>query len=344
MKILGLDVGGANIKAAHSDGAAATFPFALWRQPQCLTPKLRSVADALPPVEEIALTMTAELCDCFATKREGVLRVLDAVEDVAQGRPIHVWQTLTPDGRFTSTEEARENPLACAASNWHALATFVAGMHPHGQTLLIDTGSTTTDVTALRNGRVYTRGLTDTQRLASGELVYLGATRTPLMALGPTIFWQGCEQALMAELFATTADVYVLTGDLPERDDFTDTADGRPLTRTDAATRIVRMIGADTDMIDLGGAVSLARTFANRARWRIADAVKQVVAARQFERVIISGSGAFLAEQSASLSLPQVALNRLSDRIGTEASSAACAHALVQLRLSFKTARVATPQ
>src|SRR5690606_1097665 len=107
---------------------------------------------------------------------------------VAQNKPVYVWQT---DGRFATVEQARENTPLCAAANWHALATYMAQAYPQGLSLMLDTGSTTTDVIRLDQGRVAAIGLTDRQRLATGELVYLGARRTPLMALGPQVVFRG---------------------------------------------------------------------------------------------------------------------------------------------------------
>src|SRR5207237_1644620 len=69
--ILGLDVGGANLKAAHCDGTAVTVPFPLWKHPDQLTARLRTIRAQMPPHDRIALTMTGELCDCFESKRAG---------------------------------------------------------------------------------------------------------------------------------------------------------------------------------------------------------------------------------------------------------------------------------
>src|SRR5262245_15374302 len=67
---LGLDIGGANLKAAHTSGAATSRPFALWKQPRDLAAALRELVADLPPAGRVAVTMTGELCDCFATKRD----------------------------------------------------------------------------------------------------------------------------------------------------------------------------------------------------------------------------------------------------------------------------------
>ena len=69
------------------------------------------------------------------------------------------------DGRFATTSEARESPQLAAASNWHALANFVCRFVTSRTGLLIDVGSTTTDVIPLVDGQVAARGRNDTERL-----------------------------------------------------------------------------------------------------------------------------------------------------------------------------------
>src|SRR5262245_28908054 len=94
---LGLDIGGANLKAAHATGATRLRPFALWKDPRGLAGALRDLLAGLPAADALAVTMTGELCDCFPSKREGVHAILDAVADVAEGRDVRVWRT---DGRL----------------------------------------------------------------------------------------------------------------------------------------------------------------------------------------------------------------------------------------------------
>src|SRR6516225_11821769 len=91
-RVLGLDVGGANLKAAHSGGAARSRPFALWNMPAGLTDALRELLCGWQPYDLLAVTMTGELCDCFATKREGVRAILDAVSAAAGLAPLRVWR------------------------------------------------------------------------------------------------------------------------------------------------------------------------------------------------------------------------------------------------------------
>ncbi len=225
---LALDVGGANLKGAHSAGVIHSRPFALWRRPDQLVAELAALAASFPPCTRVALTMTAELCDCFETKRAGVRFVLDACSSAMPGLPLRVWGL---DGALHDPAEIRENPALAAAANWLALATLAAEKGVSGRGVLIDIGSTTTDLIPLENARAIPVGRTDTQRLQSGELVYLGTRRTPLCALAATLRFRDVPTGLAAELFATTLDVFLTLGDIPEDQNDRDTADGRPATR-----------------------------------------------------------------------------------------------------------------
>lgn len=329
MKRLALDIGGANIKAAHSDSWAASWPFALWRAPQDLPAKLADVIAEAPAFDELLITTTAELCDCFTNKREGVLHVLDAVEATAAPDRTRVWLT---SGRFAAPKAAREQYMQAAASNWHALATWVArDIAATGAALLVDVGSTTTDIIPLLDGKVAARGLTDFDRLRHHELIYSGALRTALMALGPTVRFRGGDVPVMAEYFATTADAHVLLGQIDEDASRTDTADGKPMTKPHAATRLARMVGGDMLMFSEADAINLADAFAAIQRERIAEAISSVTAFARPARVLVSGSGAFIASQAVRRALPSVPVVALSESLGPGNSVAACAYAMLQL-------------
>lgn len=327
VRCLGLDIGGANVKAVHSSGGQWTIPYPLWQAPDQLAGRLDQLIRSAAKSDVLAVTMTAELCDCFATKRQGVCHVLDAVLAVAGDRRVLVWQT---SGRFVDPQLARADPLRTAAANWHALASYLATRYQEGAVLMIDIGSTTTDIVWLHEGRPWPKGLTDTERLATGELVYLGCRRTLVMALGPTIPWRGQLYGVMAERFASTADIYVLTGQSPENPHDTDTADGQPMTRHHAAARLLRMIGGDLETHTHEDATALAGAFVDLIHQRLTEAILQVTAGRTPKRVVISGSGDFIAIDRWE-AWSKSPYHRLADTIGEEASVAACAYALVKL-------------
>jgi (4-(4-[2-(gamma-L-glutamylamino)ethyl]phenoxymethyl)furan-2-yl)methanamine synthase len=326
--ILGLDIGGANLKAAHLDGTARLRPFELWKNPAGLVNALRDLLRTMPPFNRLAVTMTGELCDCFPTRREGVLAILDAVDAVAEGRPAGVWRT---EGRLVEPKEARAKPLLVASANWLALATYAGRFAPKGPALLIDIGSTTTDVVPLHDGLPIPRGRTDSERLRSGELRYLGVRRTPLCAL------LGSEAA--AELFATTLDAYLLLDWAPENPDDRGTADGRPATRAHAHTRMARMLCADSETCKPAETRKLAERVLLKQVYHVNSAIKQVAKTLPGppQTIIATGSGEFLmpvilsAQNPFPLDMPPGRAISLAGQLGPEISQAACAYAVAML-------------
>jgi probable H4MPT-linked C1 transfer pathway protein len=320
--ILGLDIGGANLKAAHSDGTALSQRFELWKQPNQLAGALANLCSQLPAFDVLAVTMTGELCDCFESRRHGVQAILDAVDAVAGGRKVLVWRT---DGQFADSVVARQAPELTAAANWMALATYGGRLVPHGPALLVDTGTTTTDVVPLNDGVPVPRGKTDRDRLRCQELVYTGCQRTPVCAL--------LGSSVAAEFFATTRDVYLLLGELPESGDCA-TADGRPATRAGAHARLARMLGGDGETCPLEATLALARKAALVQQLMIEQAVRRVGSSLSARPacVVISGCGEFLARRAlAREGFGEECLLSLSSQLGIQASTAACAYALVVL-------------
>jgi probable H4MPT-linked C1 transfer pathway protein len=325
-EVLGLDIGGANLKCAHTAGQACSRRFSLWKAPDKLAGELRHLLAGAPRSDRLAVTMTGELCDCFESKREGVHHILDAVEAVAGSLPVDVWTT---DAAFVTCAEARHRPLAVASANWLALATLAGRLVPTGPGLLIDVGTTTTDVIPLRDGRPVPQGHNDVERLKCGELVYLGWRRTPLCALLGT--------SRTAELFATTLDAYLVLGNAPEAAGDCETADGKPATHTAANRRLARMLGGDLETVSADECRELAREVHFKVVGRIALAVEDVVKrlGGQPRAVVAAGSGEFLVPavlrsplfMGAMKDCPFISLDKESG-----ASAEACAMAVAALR------------
>jgi probable H4MPT-linked C1 transfer pathway protein len=324
MDTLGLDIGGANLKAAHSRGGARVQPFALWKDPAGLADALRPLLQGWTPFGQLAVTMTGELCDCFEGKRQGVNAILDAVTAAAGPTPVKVWRN---DSRFVDVATARTTPLQVAAANWLALAVY-AGCHaPVGPALLLDIGSTTADIVPLQNGKPVPRGRTDPERLQSQELVYTGVRRTPLCALLGT--------GGAAELFATTLDVFLVLGSIAEDSTDTETADGRPATRAAAHARLARMVCADLETSTEDQRRKLAERILLKLVYAFTFAVGHV--AKKLpgppQTVVMAGSGEFLAELvlREQKEFPQCRVVSLARTLGPEVSQAACAYAVATL-------------
>jgi (4-(4-[2-(gamma-L-glutamylamino)ethyl]phenoxymethyl)furan-2-yl)methanamine synthase len=243
-RIFGWDIGGAHLKLAVVENgrlaAARQVPCALWRGLGELRNATAAVLADLPPAERNAVTMTGELVDFFPDRASGVAAILATLAEFVPPPSVLVYTT---EGALLAIEAALHAPDRVASANWHATAQLVAGALHEG--VLVDIGSTTTDLVPFRRGRPDARGVTDAERLTTGELVYTGVVRTPLAAVAHEVPFAGRKIAVMAEFFATIADAHRLLGTLPPDADLHATADGRGKGIDESRARLARMIGMD---------------------------------------------------------------------------------------------------
>jgi probable H4MPT-linked C1 transfer pathway protein len=270
--VVGLDVGGAHLKLAalSADGRLDTVriaPCALWKGLDRLDAALDALLPNVPQGARFAATMTGELVDLWPDRASGVAAIASAL--TARLGPVSFY------GGEKGFSENAEDWRSLASANWRATAEALAVTESEG--LLVDVGSTTADLVPFAGGRVSAIGLNDSGRMATDELVYLGIARTPVMALAARLPFRGAWVAPMAEHFATTADVFRLTGDLPDGADLHDAADGGEKTVEASARRLLRIVGADLDADSLPEAQALARFLSEVALRRLCDAAALVL-------------------------------------------------------------------
>ena len=303
--VLGWDIGGVNTKAVRvrlrngtvPELESATLPFEIQHEPAALADTLRRLAERLGRAEgwAHAVTMTAELSQAFRTKREGVAAVLDGV---LAAFPSELVRVFTVDGRFVTPDEARRVPLEVGASNWVATATLAARLTPNA--ILLDIGTTSTDIIPIVAGMVAARGRTDPARLSTGELVYTGAVRTPVEAIVREVpLWDG-RATVSAEAFATAGDAHVWLGALTPEDYTAPTSDRRPATRDAAGERLARVVCADRDMLDEQAIDRIARAVVEAQAEQVVAGIREV--RRAFPALgtaIVTGVGEFIAAEAA---------------------------------------------
>jgi (4-(4-[2-(gamma-L-glutamylamino)ethyl]phenoxymethyl)furan-2-yl)methanamine synthase len=248
VRVFGWDVGGAHVKVSMANAAGTVLDVAQWACPlwQGLEHLERTIdlvferwPEANSDVVQHAVTMTGEMVDLFEDRAHGVQAIAAVLA-----------QRLGPTLRFYAGDAGWLTPQVCAAqwrsvasANWLATARWVATRVPDA--LLIDIGSTTTDIIPIAGGRVVARAATDAGRLATGELVYQGVVRTPLCGIAQRIEFGGRDFNVMNEWFATTADIYRLTSELAPQYDLYPSADQGPKTASASQVRLARMIGHD---------------------------------------------------------------------------------------------------
>jgi len=319
--VCGWDIGGAHLKFALRDPSGAwvqvrQLPCPLWQGIDRLSDAL-GLAIRDWPVEPYsvlhAATMTGELVDAFANRAAGVAAIVDCCEAAFAGA---AWRWFGLDGQLHGCAVAHGDPLRFASANWLASASCAAR---HTDGLFIDIGSTTTDIVVLSGRSARPHALTDGDRLSAGELVYRGIVRTPLMAIAAGIDWCGRYRPLMAEHFATSADLFRLTGDLDEAADAWPAADGGDKTATGSARRIARLIGEDLagegptredmEAASLDDLRAVAAQLAEAMTVTIAEAARQVLdsAGGTAGQVVCAGTGHWLAARvAARLGLPAI--------------------------------------
>lgn len=251
---------------------------------------LRKLLANAEPFDRVAVTMTGELADCFASRAGGVKAICDAVLQVAADKQPVFYQT---NGQFVDYEQATANWQQTAAANWHALAAFVGQSVP--DCLMVDIGSTTTDIIPIQNGSPATIGTTDLTRLQNSELVYTGVTRTPICAICKSVQLDGKTTPLAAELFSTMLDVYLILGlgNFPSQD--THTADGRSADLDSAERRIAKMVCVDRDELDSATFKDIAIQIASVQQNLIEQAIRTVQSRfSSIPQIVFAGEGDWL--------------------------------------------------
>lgn len=300
-RVLGWDIGGAHLKLALVEqgriAAALQVPCPLWRGLDELRHAMRSTLTDFPSVGRHAVTMTGELADLFPDRARGVAGILDVLAELVPAERLAIYTTT---GEFIGVNQARAEPGAVASANWHATARHLARTVSDG--ILIDIGSTTTDIVPLIAGAVAARGLTDGERLTTGELLYSGIVRTPLAAVARFAPFDGRSVGIMAELFATSADAHRLAGTLPDGADLHPAADGRGKTPDECRGRLARMIGRDAaDAPELAWR-HVAEFFVHEQTRQIEAAIELVLSGVELPDdapIVGAGTGRFLAAEAA---------------------------------------------
>lgn len=304
MRIAGFDIGGANTDLAiidFEDGEIKNIEvdFAylpMWSNNDDLSQVLIELIENICPVSEIdavGISMTAELVDAYDTKKDGVLDVVNKCEDTFSCPIAYVGV----DGML-SKAEIEKTPLKAAAANWIATAQIATLISDN--CIFIDTGSTTTDIIPIKNGVECAIGKSDFDRSATGELVYTGTLRTNLASFLDKVELNGKEYRVASELFAQTADVYMVLDLISEDDYVCDTFDGEGKSKMECARRIARVVCADLEMLSMDDIVKMSEFIHQKQVEQIADGLKQVVETQNLDLIVTTGLGKDILDKKAA--------------------------------------------
>jgi probable H4MPT-linked C1 transfer pathway protein len=255
---------------------------------------VKTLLEKLPNLpKKHAITMTGELVDLFANRHDGVKQILQTMWQLLSDSEIHIFCGKL--GLLPISEINQNHFDAIASANWLASASFAAKQFE--DCLFVDIGSTTTDILFCEGGEVLAQGFSDYERLISQELIYTGIVRTAVMSVVQTVYDNEKQVGIMAEHFATMADVYRLTGELTEYHDQADTADGAEKTIEASARRLSRMLGDDFRIEELPRWQSVARDIRQQQKQRIQNGCSLHL--KKKSTLIGAGIGRFLVQEIA---------------------------------------------
>lgn len=356
-RVIGIDIGGANIKLASLDGKAISQPFPMWQDSKNLHLELSKLLKQMGNFTAIACTMTGELADCFESKKEGVHHIVEALmQAITQAIPNDpLTKIYLVDGTFADPIQTKKCFAKAAASNWHATASLVASRFPNSCGMLIDIGSTTSDIIPFESEKVATPSQTDLDRLIRKELVYTGVGRTPVFAvtksveLSTTLSGKGSSEKtvavpLAAELFATTLDVYTILKKIPPDSQNCNTANGKPQSMRQSQNRLARSVCCDLEELSEPQVHRIAECIAHQQLVEINKAITAVQARQDnIDVVVIAGEGEFLLREIFSKADLELASDfeivSFSDLFGDQTSDVAAAFAVADLLQSKLTTR-----
>ena len=278
--MIGIDVGGANLKVVNDDGVHLHY-CPLWEGAP-LTSLLNQYVTA--PDDPAAVVMSGELADCFESKMEGISFIVDAVKNAF------------PSARFYGTDGQFHDGAVpqLAAANWLASADYLRAEYPDA--VLVDIGSTTADVIPLARFASM-KGLTDLRRLQKGYLIYTGMLRGNIATLLQSVTLDGVATPVSSEYFAVSADAHLVLGHITPAQYICDTPDKKEKTQTASLRRLARVVCADPDEIGTDGAYQIADQFWEKQRDLICDQVQRVAAEEGTGQIIVAGIGARLFSQ-----------------------------------------------
>ena len=237
MKIIGWDIGGAHIKAVKIDFKKKELKnlhmySPIWKNINTLEKSIKLIKKKFGKNNYHAVVMTAELSDIFKNRKLGVKHIINLSSKILGDKNTFFYNKKN----FIKKNIALDKANSLKSLNWHATANFIGSFFSN--CVLVDIGSTTTDIIPIKNKNVISKGCNDYKRLQSNELLYLGVLRSPINAIEK-------KKNLIYENFADLGDVYRILKKIPAKFDLLPTKDNKNKDKHSSARRIARIFGKD---------------------------------------------------------------------------------------------------
>ena len=223
IKYLGIDIGGAHFKIVGLDKNKSVC-FSEYRK--CYVWQgLKNLKKEIDYTNSLILskniycgiTMTAELCDNFKTKKIGAIEISKLCKKLKFNYSFYT-KKKKKFSRFI--EKEYEDFISM---NWHSIGRYFS--KNFNNVIIVDFGSTTTDFVCIKNSKIINQGFDDFTRLSKKEIFYSGIIRTPLFGLEHEITLKKKKYQIIPEFFSNTSDIYRIYNFLEKDFDIDDEAD-----------------------------------------------------------------------------------------------------------------------
>lgn len=287
MNTIGIDIGGANTKIASDDGNITELHYVpLWKDTQ-LPSILQEIAGRIEP-DRLAVVMTGELADCFDDKCTGIKFIMDSVDNAFRCEKNFV----NFEGRFF---DKSDDINYLAAANWAASAQVIN--NEFGDCIFVDMGSTTTDIIPIVDGK-HRAQHTDFKRLLNNELLYTGVLRTNVATIVDKLKLSIGSCRPSSELFATTADAYIILGDINKELYTCKPADNGSIEKIDALRRMARVVCADFTEISSDDIENIAKKVKEKQISLLCEAIYSISEKYNLDKIVSAGIGEFLIKDA----------------------------------------------
>ena len=223
IKYLGIDIGGAHFKIVGLDKKKSVCfseyrKCYVWKGFKNLEKEIE-YTNSLNLSKDIycGITMTAELCDNFKTKKIGAIEISKLCKKLKFNCSFYT-KKKKKFSRFI--EKEYEDFISM---NWHSIGRYFS--KNFNNVIIVDFGSTTTDFVCIKNSKIINQGFDDFTRLSKKEIFYSGIIRTPLFGLEHEITLKKKKYQIIPEFFSNTSDIYRIYNFLEKDFDIDDEAD-----------------------------------------------------------------------------------------------------------------------
>ena len=298
--LLGWDIGGANIKVCvfNSDKKIIQMHkknLNIWNDFSDINFFFNTVLNLYKDYDiKSFITITAESCDNFKDRNEGIISILSECDKNIVGKKYY----YTNKNIYVDYKEAVNDTSKLFSTNWILTSNFLNASNKID--LIIDVGSTTTDI-IFKNINI-DNNINDYKRLTNKTLLYAGVIRTPLPMLTDEVLYRSNYTSLVREVFATTGDIFNVLGDINFIDHNYVGSDNLQFTLENSLIRLSRVIGLDYDQSDKKNIIEIAYNIKKLFMKKIINNVNYIFD-NKIEGLVISsiGEGSFLVRDMCKM-------------------------------------------